>query len=371
MKWLLCSGWVLILFLMFPTRGFSTDLSSSSSATVESSASLLVAEAKRLNLAEDRVWHLLLHYHPYWSGGVMSEADGDGFFLAPEGKTDPAAELEATLRLFFSEDPLGHSQQTIQCAFPARYEWLETKLHFEGRLPRQNCSQLTEWLEGVDAEGVSLIFPSTYINNPASMFGHTLLRMDRKDQTPQTRLLDYAISYAANMTTDNPLFYTILGFTGGFRGDFSIMPYYVKLQEYRELENRDIWEYHLRLSRQQTQRLLKHAWELGNTHFDYFFLKENCAYHLLALLEIANPDLDLTSHHVNWVLPIDVVRQVNDISGLVADRTYVPSRSTKLQYEIQSINYKEQGWLKTLVAHPRTAKSAAFQSLPLKSRLFC
>jgi hypothetical protein len=35
--------------------------------------------------------------------------------------------------------------------------------------------------------------------------------------------------------------------------------------------------------------LLMHAWELGNASFDYFFFKENCSYHLLSLLEYADP----------------------------------------------------------------------------------
>ena len=37
-----------------------------------------------------------------------------------------------------------------------------------------------------------------------------------------------------------------------------------------------------------------HAWELGNASFDYFFFKENCSYHLLALLDYADPTLHLT-----------------------------------------------------------------------------
>ena len=72
------------------------------------------------------------------------------------------------------------------------------------------------------------------MNNPSSMFGHTLLRIDQKGQTEQTRLLAYAINYAANVTTENGLAYAALGVSGGFQGFFSIMPYYLKVKEYRD-----------------------------------------------------------------------------------------------------------------------------------------
>jgi hypothetical protein len=72
------------------------------------------------------------------------------------------------------------------------------------------------------------------------------------------------------------------------------MPYYLKVREYSDLENRDIWEYELNLTPEEIDRLLMHAWELGPIHFDYYFFDENCAYHLLGLLEAARPDLTLT-----------------------------------------------------------------------------
>jgi hypothetical protein len=88
--------------------------------------------------------------------------------------------------------------------------------------------------------------------------------------------------------------YPVRGIFGGYRGYFSTIPYYLKVQEYRDIENRDIWEYRLNLTEPQIRRLLMHAWELGNASFDYYFFKENCSYHLLSLLEYADPSLHLT-----------------------------------------------------------------------------
>src|SRR5579884_3918339 len=254
--------------------------------------STLLARAAALNLAGDRYWHLLLHYRGTVWGGVTSEADDPGFFLAPDGKTNPQAELAATLRQFFSTDLVGRSKQLAQCAFIARYTWLKEQLAFDDtQLPPLRCERFENWYRELSPMGITVIFPSAFMNNPASMFGHTLLRIDQKGQTEQTRILAYTINYAADVPPNEGVSYAVKGIFGGYKGYFSTVPYYLKVQEYRDIENRDIWEYRLNLTQPQIRRLLMHAWELGNAYFDYFFFKENCSYHLLSLLEYADPTL--------------------------------------------------------------------------------
>src|SRR5439155_965886 len=100
-------------------------------------------------------------------------------------------------------------------------------------------------------------------------------------------------------------------------GYFSTIPYYLKVQEYRDIENRDIWEYRLNFSDGQIRRMLMHAWELGNASFDYYFFKENCSYHLLSLLEVADPSLSLTDRFLFWTVPADTVRLITQQPVLV------------------------------------------------------
>ena len=88
----------------------------------------LIRQATEARLSEQRYWHLLLHYRQDLTGGYTSEVDDPGFFLAPNGKTDPHAELEATLAKFFSDELVGRSRQPAQCAFVARYHWLKSRL---------------------------------------------------------------------------------------------------------------------------------------------------------------------------------------------------------------------------------------------------
>ena len=74
-----------------------------------------------------------------------------------------------------------------------------------------------------------------------------------------------------------------------------------------------------------------HSWEFGNASFDYFFFKENCSYHLLALLDYADPTLHLTDEFLLWTVPADTVRLIASKPGLVSDIAYRPSRSNVIR----------------------------------------
>lgn len=303
----------------------------------------LIERATVARLADQREWHLLLHYRRNLFGGLTSEQDDAGFFLAPTGKTDPSAELEATLRQFFSPELVGRSKQPAQCAFIARYHWLRERLVFDDvRLPPALCDRFDGWFSELNPQSITLIFASAFMNNPASSFGHTFLRVDQKGQTEQTRILAYTINYAAEVPSDAGWAYPIKGIFGGYKGYFMTPPYYLKVREYRDIENRDIWEYRLNFSEGQVRRLLEHAWELGNAYFDYYFFKENCSYHLLALLEYADPSLHLTEKFHVWTVPADTVRVVAAHPGLVNDIAFRPSRSTLIRRKREQLTASER-----------------------------
>lgn len=331
----------------------------------------LQAQARAQKLADTREWHLLLHYRPRLWGGYESEQDDPGFFLSPNGKTDPQAELDATLAQFFSQDLVGRSQQPAQCAFIARYHWLEEQLHFDDtQLRPLPCERFHRWYTEFQAESISLIFPSAFLNNPASMFGHTLLRVDQRGQTEQTRILAYTINYAAEVPPDAGIAYPIRGIFGFYKGYFSTIPYYLKVQEYRDIENRDIWEYRLNFTETQVRRLLMHAWELGNAYFDYFFFKENCSYHLLALLDYADPTLHLTEEFRFWTVPADTVRLVASKPGLVAAVAYRPSRSTVIRRKRESLPGSQRRLAQALAQEIHVLTTREFSELPLQRQAF-
>ncbi len=348
-----------------------TQVAPARSADAEAYREALIDRAREQKLAEQREWHLLLHYRLRLYGGYESEQDDPGFFLAPTGKKDPQAELEATLSQFFSDELVGRSKQPAQCAFVARYHWLKEKLQFDDRrLPPQRCERFDRWFDDFEAQSITLIFPSAFMNNPASMFGHTLLRVDQKGQTEQTRILAYTINYAADVPPDAGIAYPIGGIFGFYQGYFSTIPYYLKVQEYRDIENRDIWEYKLSFTDQQIRRLLMHAWELGNAYFDYFFFKENCSYHLLSLLEYADPSLHLTDQFYLWTVPADTVRLIAAQPGLVREIAYRPSRSTLIRRKRELLAPSEYGLLSQLIQDPNAAKSDEVTALSVPRQVF-
>src|SRR2546427_6474004 len=88
----------------------------------------LIRRANEAKLSDDRYWHLLLHYRQNLTGGYTSEQDDTGLFLASNGKTDPRAALEPTLRQLFSADLDARSHPPAHLAFAARYHWLRGNL---------------------------------------------------------------------------------------------------------------------------------------------------------------------------------------------------------------------------------------------------
>ena len=329
----------------------------------------LIQQARLARLADEREWHLLLHYGANLFGGVTSEQDDEGFFMSLQGKHDPQAELDATIEHFFSADLVGRSKQPAQCAFIARYHWLKERLRFDdSRLAPVACDRFDRWRAELNPQGISLIFPAAFMNNPASMFGHTFLRIDQKGQTEQTRILAYTIDYAADVPPDVGLEYAYKGIFGGYKGFFSTPPYYLKVQAYRDIENRDMWEYQLNLTPSQIDRLLMHAWEMGNAYFDYFFFKENCSYHILSLLEYANPDLHLREQFHFWTIPADTVRIIVAQPGMVGTTTYRPSRSTIIRRKRILLTPEERILSKQIMHSPEIAHDTSFAALPLLRR---
>jgi len=353
---------ILIGWNVHPTFGASEDQ--------DAYLNYLVDQAVRKNLSQERYWHLLLYYKKNIFGKIESEEDGPAFFNAPTGKFDPQAELIATLKSFFkSPQELGPNEDHPQCNFPARYRWLKSQLAFDpARLPEQRCAHLEKWLQDLNPERITLIFSAYYMNNPASMFGHTLLRIDKKREGPQQKLLDYGVNYAANADTTNPFIYTFKGLVGGFRGAFSLFPYYLKVQQYSNLESRDLWEYELNFTEAQMHALLLHLWELGGNYFDYYYFQENCSYHLLSLLEVANPDLHLTDQFIFQVIPGDTIKAVTQYDSLIAKRVYRPSLVNQMNHKRLQMSEAERQVFYELAKDPSEIEKEDYQRLGIPSK---
>lgn len=325
----------------------------------------LMDRAHQKKLYDDRVWHLLLHYMPNLFGGVTSEADGKKFFLAKDGKHNPRAELEATLRALFSADSNAPEELQPQCTFVRRYHWLREQLEIDAaQLPEKTCSQFATWRASLDPVGLTLVFSTYYINNPASMFGHTLIKFEHSGEKGKHSLLDYAANYAADTGDDNGLLFMLLGLTGGYPGNFVNYPYYFKIQQYVNRNSRDLWEYRLHFTQTQIDNAIEHLWELRTTYFSYFFFDENCAYHLLALLEAANPDLHLRDRFHLFTTPADTIKVLFEYSGLIDAGQYRPSLLSQIRQQMAIMNPEEKRVFKHFIRRPLKEVPATFTALP-------
>ena len=320
----------------------------------------LIARARAEHLAGDVTWLRLGHYRRGLFGGWKSQADGMDFFLSESGKTDPAAELDATLRGVFGLLKLSAEQaerhvQPPPCRFPARAAWLFSKLQFDpAQLPDEQCPRLSEYMQKLQPAAAVLVFSSYYLNNPASAFGHTFLRIQKGGDVPPAdrELLDHGVDYSATADTDNPLFYAFKGLTGFFRGVFHLFPYFYKVREYNDYESRDLWEYELNLTPQQLAMLAAHIFELGSTYFDYYYLDENCSYHVLAALETVSPELHLLDGLKLPVIPADTIKALYANPGLVKRVQYRPSLATQFQARIAGMSSAELSLVDKLASEP-------------------
>ncbi|MDD5716374.1 MAG: DUF4105 domain-containing protein [Sulfuricurvum sp.] len=283
----------------------------------------LIAQEHSLNLSESRYWHLLMH-----APKESSEIDDDAFFLSPIGKENLDEELISTLR-HLNEDS-NRSDGSVFCRFPARRVWLEKSLNIS--FGEGECREYETLLAKLDPQKVTLVFPSAHINSPASMFGHTFLRID---SSMESKLMSYAINYAAQTDETNGVAFAYKGLFGGYYGYYSMLPYYEKLKEYRDSESRDVWEYDLNLNHDEVMAMVRHIWELQHINSWYYFFDENCSYHMLWLTEIARPTARLRDHFFYYVIPPETVRAFEEES-LVREKHFRPSKRTKiLSYERQ------------------------------------
>lgn len=310
----------LLLTFLFPTFCFS-------SITTQT-----FIEQKKLY--ENPYWSKLLHY----TNGE-SEIDSDNFFISKDGKTDLKKELFETI------NSLENGQNNVLCRFPLRVKWLKENIpSLEKDIVNYSCTELDEFLSSVDAKHVTVVFPTAHINSPASMYGHTFLRVSSNEETP---LISNAVNFAAKTDDTNGLIFAYKGLFGEYEGRYSILPYYEKIKEYNNLEQRDIWEYDLDLTQDEIDRLVLHAFELKDSYSDYFFFKENCSYNILWLLEVARYDLDLVSHFTFKTVPLDSIKILKPYN-LIKDSRFRYSNMRKMKNILEKkIENKEH--LKTFV----------------------
>lgn len=297
--------------------------------------------------ALSKEWRKLLHYNKNIWGTPRSLLDGPGFFFAKKGRTDALAELKATIAAMQDTTKLiGKVPMPAQCSFPARLRFLKDRLKLT--FPPVACPKLDEFMATFsEPETVSVVFSSAYPNNPASMFGHSFLKINSKKKA---NLRDIGINFAAAVADDeNGFAFMYFGVAGGYRGQWSTENYYDKVKDYVLAENRDLWEYELNISADETKKLLFHFWELeNNSYFDYYFFDENCSYQILAALEAIKPEWNLTPHGI-YFAPGESIKNLFTSPDIVKDVHLRPSLQRQVFQKYDPLNKQERKEFKALI----------------------
>ncbi len=319
-----------VLVLLIP------GLSESKTHSPESLASTALENELYLDLA----WLALGHYRqPKLSSKWVSDVDDASFFLAPTGATDPAAELSESITALFTDSTRAAK---LRCQFPARWHWLQTTLNHFIDTSAGSCTDFERWRDEIGATAATLVFPAAYLDSPSSMFGHTLLRLDKSPDLDQSGLLSHSVSYAAQQNQDDSqLSFIYRGLVGGYPGDTAVLPYYLKIREYSEIESRDIWEYRLRLNDEQILQIVRHLWEIKDVRIDYYFFSENCSFRLLALLGVVLPEYELSRQFPLYTIPVATVRNLYQ-QNLIEDAHFRPSVITRFNHMRKQLSSDQQ-----------------------------
>lgn len=317
---------------------------------------------QRLNqAATDTQWLKLLHYHDGVSDVISKE-----FFFSPNGSDQADSELTATLSAF-QADPLNNI-----CRFPARYLWLQKQLDQPFDFKLEQCSELQKWRNNNQTESVSLVFVTGYLGNPASFFGHLMLKFNRSGEQSLTPLLDTGISFGAEPEEgDNPIKYVTYGMFGGYTASFSKGEYYRHQYNYAEDEQRELWEYQLNLDEEEILLLEAHLWELLDMDYQYYFLNANCATQMAHFIGLVL-DEPLLLEYQPWDMPIDLIHAITTIEHqgqpLVKELTLRESKYNRIFNKYMALKSHERTTTKLLVEDISVLDQPEFQLLATSSQ---
>lgn len=304
-------------------------------------------------IASDPTWRGLLGYH-----GTSGRSDviSDNFFLSQDGAHDPAAELAATMSAMAA--PVGDRPDShAQCRFRGRYVWLQARHALPADIPAIRCPAFEKWQGPQPVTGASIIFASGDLGNPATFYGHMLLRLTTDSQTPGDALLENTINNGAYFPPhENGAVYVVRGLTGQYRATYSSMSFFMHLHRYNEKQMRDVWEYKLFLTPEQAQLLAAHAFELQGVYNRYYFLRQNCAYRFAEMVGVATGQ-DLIPNKP-WVMPVDVLDTLQNAQNqgrpLLAKVARLDSRKTRLKAKYVALDAREKARVATYLHDPKS-----------------
>lgn len=240
-------------------------------------------------LSQHPVWQALLHMN-----GTKSDLDDPRFVLS-KPHFSALNELQATV------DLLKSSPQEAACRFPARLTWLSAMVG-QPMPAIDHCTDLQEFLARAPTDRLDLIFASESLGQPASMMGHSFLRLS--GQRANGENVEHAVAFFTEAGGYNLPKLLVESMVLGKQGFFALSPFEEERQRYLLGEQRALWSYTLKLDPAQRRLIQLHLQELKQVELTYFFQSYNCATLLQHILGISG---QLPPQRQWWTTPKDVV----------------------------------------------------------------
>ena len=252
----------------------------------------LAVQDQARHLANLPAWKSLLHLHQNKPQIPNSK------FLLTWTNFSPEAELHAMLSMLNSEG------QLAACRFPARTLWLQTQLQLPN-LDTEQCPEIKEFVSKAPFETLELVFADESVIQPASILGHSFLKLsgDRQGQHYQ-----HAVSFYTQADTINLPKLLWESLVSGKEGLFSLTPYALEERKYLEDEQRNLWHYEIFTTPLERALIRNHLFELKNSELTYYFHRYNCATVLRNILGLVG---DLPPAPTGWSTPKDIVKDLH------------------------------------------------------------
>lgn len=318
------NGRIFLLFIL-PIFGFCSELET-------------IKLANKLEIHKKTEFKALLHYNQNLNIRDKNFINSDNFSLKNE--------LDATIHGFY--EPKENYQDINdhpQCKFPARLLFVTHELNItKEEFSKVSCEELIKYEDKAPADTISLIYASENVKNPASMMGHTFLKYS--GQNYKNEKVEHAISFYTMIETFNLITLAYQNVFSGMKGLFALQPYKSVVEQYTDKENRNVWEYKLKLSEYRKKLIYYHIWELKDKEMKYFFSSYNCSTVIYYTLSLANPAI--YDDKKLWITPLDTVKFLYKYD-LIEKSELQPSNEWLVKMLEENVDSKDIDTIKNIV----------------------
>ncbi len=256
-----------------------------------------------------------------WKNGLFSpdhpkNVNSDGF-AGDSGRRSAGLDFATFACEFFMPPPYKDPLSYVKFRLPDRYAYFSGLFQSApDPLKELACGQgFRDWVDPEDVEHVEILVTTPTSATPASIAGHALMLIKRKQDYYDGRD-SLVLGFVAETSLDlrngiDPVVYGYRGITGHYSSMIQEESLEELVQRATILENRDVQRYRLNLTEEETARLIQRLWVIKSSFtYRYKFFGQNCASMLLDTLNQVFPPEERIELNVPLVAPMHGVARL-------------------------------------------------------------